>query len=108
MPFEEVLRLRKPLGLLRDVFGDARMEPVERYADWFRCNGLVIDQETNLSSATRPTFARWRDNALCHRTEVVAALGQPDWERFVESCAVLEGFWDDGALGYCLLAASKS
>jgi len=31
LPFDEVRRLRRPLMLLREVFGDARMEPLARY-----------------------------------------------------------------------------
>jgi 27-O-demethylrifamycin SV methyltransferase len=108
MPFQEVRRLREPLWLLREVFGDARMEPLERYAELARASGLVVERKTDLTAATRPTFARWRNNALAHKKAVVASIGEADWQRFLDSCAVLEGFWDDGTLGYGLLAASKS
>jgi cyclopropane fatty-acyl-phospholipid synthase-like methyltransferase len=108
MPFLEVRRLRKPLALLREVFGDARMEPLSLYADLCREHGLIIEQLTDLTAETRPTFDRWRDNAKRHRASVVASLGETDWQRFVDSCDVLEGFWDDGTLGYGLLAASKA
>lgn len=107
MPFQEVRRLREPLWLLREVFGDARMEPLERYAELARASGLVVERETDLTAATRPTFARWRDNALAHKEAVVASIGDADWQRFLDSCDVLERFWDDGTLGYGLLAASK-
>lgn len=107
MDFQEVKRLRKPLALLREVFGDARMEPLGEYRRLAQEAGLVVEQADDLTSATRPTFARWRDNAVRHRDAVVAAIGEADRERFVESCDVLEGFWDDGTLGYGLLAAVK-
>jgi cyclopropane fatty-acyl-phospholipid synthase-like methyltransferase len=107
LPFTEVRRLREPLALLREVFGDARMEPLARYAELATAAGLEVDEQTDLTAATRPTFARWRDNAERHRDEVVAALGEEDWRRFVESCDVLERFWDEGVLGYGLLAAAK-
>jgi 27-O-demethylrifamycin SV methyltransferase len=107
MPFEEVRRLRVPLGLLRDVFGDARMEPLSRYVELARDNGLVVSAELDLTDATRLTFARWLENAERHRDAVVAQLGEADWQRFVDSCAVLDGFWEDGTLGYGLIAASK-
>jgi cyclopropane fatty-acyl-phospholipid synthase-like methyltransferase len=107
MPFTEVRRLREPLALLREVFGDARMEPLETYAELAAANGLEVEERTDLTAATRRTFERWRQNAECHRDEVVAALGEEDWQRFVDSAGVLERFWDEGVLGYGLLAASK-
>jgi cyclopropane fatty-acyl-phospholipid synthase-like methyltransferase len=107
MPFEEVRRLRRPFTLLRKVFGDARMEPISLYATLAQANGLVVDGQLDLTAATRPTFERWRENAISHREEVVASLGEDDWKCFVEACDVLAGFWDDGTLGYALLAASR-
>jgi 27-O-demethylrifamycin SV methyltransferase len=108
LPFAEVRRLRGELTLLRQVFGDARMEPLERYAELAQEHGLVVHEEVDLTATTRPTFARWRGNAQAHRAEVVALLGEADWTRFVDSCAVLEQFWDDGTLGYGLLAAHRA
>lgn len=107
MPLAEVRRLREPLMLLREVFGDARMEPLKRYAELAGESGLLVDGEIDLTRTTRPTFARWRENARRHRAAVTEALGEAAWQRFVDACAVLEGFWDDGTLGYGLLSASK-
>jgi 27-O-demethylrifamycin SV methyltransferase len=106
MPFLEVRRLRRELSLLRQVFGDAHLQPLERYGELVAEHGLVVEDLTDLTSATRPTFARWRDNALRYRHSVVAELGAPDWDRFVESCTVLEELWDDGTMGYGLVSAS--
>lgn len=107
MPFEEVRRLRGPLALLRDVFGDARMEQLETYAELAEAAGLEVTAQVDLTAATRPTFEAWRQNAAEHRDVVVAQLGEHGWQQFVDSCDVLEGFWDDGTLGYGLLAASQ-
>ncbi len=107
MPFEEVLRLREPLRLLREVFGDARMEPLDRYREMAERHGLVVEVGADLTRDTRPTFRRWRENAQRYRREVVGSLGVSDWERFVDACDILEGFWDDGTLGYGLLVASR-
>jgi cyclopropane fatty-acyl-phospholipid synthase-like methyltransferase len=107
LPFDEVRRLREPLTLLRDVWGDARMDPVSEYVELATGCGLEVEETIDLTEATRPTFARWRDNAHRYREEVESSLGQADWQRFVDSCEVLEGFWDDGTLGYALLAAFK-
>jgi 27-O-demethylrifamycin SV methyltransferase len=107
LPFAEVRRLREPLALLRDVFGDARMEPLSEYRRLMEEAGLAVDVEQDLTAATRPTFARWRENAERHRTRVAELLGEEDRRRFVASCDVLEGFWDDGTLGYGLIAAAK-
>lgn len=107
MPFKEVRRLRVPLDLLREVFGEARMEQLETYVQLARSNGLEVEVADDLTAATRPTFARWRENAELHRDEVVRLLGADDHRRFVDSTVVLEGFWDDGTLGYGLIAAAK-
>jgi 27-O-demethylrifamycin SV methyltransferase len=107
MPFAEVRRLRGPLALLRDVFGDARMEPLSEYARMASARGLDIDHQSDLTAATRPTFTRWRENAARHRESVDALIGELDRLRFVEACDVLERFWDDGTLGYGLISAVK-
>jgi cyclopropane fatty-acyl-phospholipid synthase-like methyltransferase len=108
LDLQEVRRLREPLALLREVFGDARMEPLTEYRRLAEASSLDVDREIDLSEQTRPTFERWRENAERHRDEVVASIGVEDWQRFVDSCGVLERFWDDGTLGYGLIAAAKS
>ncbi|MEZ5143121.1 MAG: class I SAM-dependent methyltransferase [Acidimicrobiales bacterium] len=107
LAFSEVRRLREPLTLLRQVFGDAHMEPLDTYAALAEEHGLVVDVIEDLTEATRPTFDRWRRTAEAHRDEVVELLDETDWQRFVDSCAVLEGLWDDGTLGYGLIAAHR-
>jgi cyclopropane fatty-acyl-phospholipid synthase-like methyltransferase len=77
------------------------------YARLAEHHGLSVEAQTDLTQATRPTFARWRENAERNRDQVVALIGTEDWQRFVDSCDVLEGFWDDGTLGYGLLVAAK-
>lgn len=103
----EVRRLRRPLALLRDVYGDARMEPLDEYVRLATAHGLRVDVQTDLTAATRPTFARWRENADRHRDAVTELIGADGHRQFAESCDVLEAFWDDGTLGYGLLAAAR-
>lgn len=103
----EVRRLRAPLAVLRDVFGDARMEPLAEYRRLAEENRLKVEMEIDLTAETRPTFARWRENAQRHRDEAIGSLGHDGWASFVEAADILEGFWDDGTLGYGLLAATK-
>jgi 27-O-demethylrifamycin SV methyltransferase len=107
LPFEEVRRLREPLVLLREVFGDARMEPLSRHAELARTRGLEVERELDLTASTRPTFARWRQNAERHGEAVAASLGPDYLPRFLRACDVLERLWDDRTLGYGLLAAVK-
>ncbi len=103
----DVRRLRRPLMVLRDVFGDARMEPLAEYGRLAVASGLSVEQELDLTAATRPTFAFWRENAERHHDTVVRLLGEAELEQFVEACGILTGFWDDGTLGYGLISASK-
>jgi len=107
VPFDEVRRLRERLGLLRDVFGDARMEPLDRYEELAAANGLHVDRRLDLTAETRPTFRRWIENADRHRDALIGSIGESGWSDFVEACKVLASFWDDGTLGYGLLAAVK-
>lgn len=107
MPFVEVRRLRKPLGVLRDVFGDARMELLDTYASLAADAGLDVEVTDDLTELTRPTFDRWRHNAAIHEVEVSRLIGDADLRLFVDACEILQGFWDDGTLGYGLLAAAK-
>ena len=104
----EVRRLREPLALLREVFGDARMEPLAEYARLARASGLEVEHERDLTEATRPTFEHWRRNATRYHDEVAGLLGAEELQRFAVACDILEGFWDDGTLGYGLIAALKS
>ncbi len=107
MPFEAVRRLRRPLALLRDVFGDARMELLDTYAALMADAGLRVDASIDLTAVTRGTFSAWRENAATHRAGIVERIGEDDWSEFVDACDVLEGFWDDGTLGYGLIAATR-
>lgn len=103
----EVRRLREPLALLRDVFGDARMEPLPEYRKLAEQSRLTVEIERDLTTETRLTFERWRENAERHRDEVESLIGAEGREQFARSCDVLAGFWDDGTLGYGLFAAVK-
>jgi 27-O-demethylrifamycin SV methyltransferase len=107
LPLSEVVRLVQPFTLLRDVFGDAKMELLARYAERAARHGLVVDRLDDLTASTRPTFERWRANARRHREETIQTLGEDGVRHFLEACDVLERFWDDHTLGYGLIAARK-
>ena len=107
IPFAEVRDRREEFVTLRTAFGDARMEPLEYYADLARAAGLVVDQADDLTAATLPTFDRWRANAEQYADEVREALGEEGLEAFVRGTDILEACWQDGTFGYGLLAASK-
>jgi cyclopropane fatty-acyl-phospholipid synthase-like methyltransferase len=108
IPFLEVRRLLREFTLLRAVFGDAHMMPLPRYAELIQASGLEVIQQTDLTVATLPTFARWRDNAERNEREVVALVGEDYRQQFVEATDVLEAFWKDGTLGYGLVAAARA
>lgn len=108
LPFLEVRRMRERFELLRRVFGDAHMASVDEYVRWFDAHGLRITSQENLTDRTRPTFDGWRSNAQAHKKETSAILGHDGWREFIEACDVLESFWDEGVLGYALIAATRS
>lgn len=107
VPFREVRDRRAEFGLLRDVYGEARMESLDVYADLARRAGLTVTGGEDLTAVTRPTFARWRDNLERHRPEVERLLGTEGADAFGRSTHVLEAFWRDGTLGYALFTAEK-
>ena len=108
MPLPEVIKWRDDLLLLRDVFGQAKMEPEQVYRDLAAKAGLKVELFEDLSELTFPTFARWRENAQHHREEVMASIGEDELTKFVRSCDALERLWRAPRLGYGLLAAVKS
>jgi cyclopropane fatty-acyl-phospholipid synthase-like methyltransferase len=74
MDFRSVKALRVPLALLRSVFGDARMEPLERYEELCGDEGLVVDDRADLTAAVQPTFAAWHGRVAQHETTLVQLL----------------------------------
>ena len=107
IPFQEVRDRRADFVTLRAAFGDAHFEPLTFYTAAAERHGLIVDEVEDLSSATLPTFDRWRANASTHRGAVSAALGADGLAAFERSCDILEGFWRDGTFGYGLFAAAK-
>lgn len=107
LDLRDLRRLRDDLTLLRDVYGDVQMEPLEEYRRLAEKHGLQVDQADDLTAVTRPTFEHWRENANLAREPVTALVGEEYWRKFAESCDVLGRLWDDGLWGYGLLAASK-
>lgn len=107
IPFLELRSRRREFAVLRAAFGAARMDPLSSYASLATSHGLEVDLERDLTAETRPTFARWLANTEAHRAEVTGILGEQSVAEFEESCRILEAFWDDGTLGYGILAAGK-
>ncbi|MEU7146374.1 class I SAM-dependent methyltransferase [Nocardia sp. NPDC046473] len=105
--FQLVRSLRAEFGLLSRVFGDARMETLDTYAELAAAAGLEVDLRRDLSAQVRPTFSGWRANGLAHRAEVCALIGVESWQEFMDSCDVLEQMWDREILGYGMLSAIK-
>jgi 27-O-demethylrifamycin SV methyltransferase len=107
IPFLEVRERRDEFETLRDAFGDARMDPLESYRRLAMRSGLVVDVCEDLTTATLPTFDRWRRNAADNALEVARDLGEDGLSAFVRSADLLEAFWRDGTFGYGLIAAAK-
>lgn len=107
IPFLELRSRRREFAVLRAAFGAARMDPLSSYASLAAAHGLEVDLQRDITAETRPTFARWLANTESHRAEVTGILGEQSVAEFEESCRILEAFWDDGTLGYGILAAGK-
>jgi 27-O-demethylrifamycin SV methyltransferase len=107
IPFREVRERRHDFATLRTAFGDAHMESLEYYSGEMTAQGLGVERVDDLTTATLPTFDRWRANAAKHHDAVTALIGADGLDAFVRSCDLLEEFWRDGTFGYGLLAAVK-
>jgi len=107
IPFVEVRERRADFATLRTAFGDAHMESLEFYATAAEAEGLTVERVDDLTTATLPTFDRWRANAEEHRDAVTALIGADGLDAFVLSCDILEDFWRDGTFGYGLISATK-
>lgn len=103
----EVVSLRYEFLLLREVFGTAKMETFDFYEAALQSAGYTDIDRTDLTEATLPTFDRWQENAHTSRERCVALFGERSWLQFVESGNILRRFWQQGVLGYELLAATK-
>lgn len=107
IPFLEVRERRDEFALLRAVYGDAHMMPLEEYSAMLTDVGLVVTDLTDISAETLPTFAAWRDNCEQHADEITRLIGADGLDEYVRSTHVLEGFWNDSTLGYGILSAEK-
>jgi 27-O-demethylrifamycin SV methyltransferase len=107
IPFAEVRARRNDFALLRTVFGDAHMEPLEDYAETLERLGMNVTDSTDITPQTQPTFAAWRSRVEANEAALRDLIGPQEVENFVEGTNVLESFWDDGTLGYGILAAAK-
>lgn len=107
LPLQAVLRHAREIRLLDQVFGRARMETLATYRMLAAENGLLVDIEEDLTAETLPTFSRWRSNAERYQAEVERLIGVESLEQFVQSCDVLERFWQQGILGYGMISAVR-
>lgn len=106
IPFAELRERREEFAVLRAAFGAARMDPVSVYTDAAESHGLRVDTVLDLTAPTYPTFDRWRRNLHDHRAAVEDLIGEHGADQFGRSLDVLEGLWNEGTLGYALMAAS--
>jgi 27-O-demethylrifamycin SV methyltransferase len=105
--FSEVRERRQDFAVLRGVFGDAHMEPLDAYTSTLEGLGMTMTDSTDITERTLPTFAVWRDNIDAHEAALCDLIGPEETEAFVEATNILESFWLDGTLGYGILAVQK-
>ena len=106
IPFLEVRERREEFALLRAVYGDAHMLPLDDYAAMLTEVGLTVEDLTDISDETLPTFAAWRANCEEHAEEITRLIGADGLDEYVRSTEVLEAFWNDRTFGYGILKAT--
>ena len=107
IPFHEVRTRRQDFVTLRAAFGDAHMQPLESYTSALEQLGMTIRDATDISAPTQLTFPAWRGNVELHETALHELLGRRGVDDFLRATHILDFFWNDGTLGYGILAASK-
>jgi 27-O-demethylrifamycin SV methyltransferase len=107
IPFLEVRARTAEFATLRAAFGDAHMEPLERYGEIVESLGMTVTDSTDISAETLPTFAAWRENVEAHEAALRGLLGLQGIDDFVRATDILEALWNDETLGYGILAATK-
>jgi 27-O-demethylrifamycin SV methyltransferase len=107
IPFPELRSRVDEFATLRAAFGDAHMEPLEDYAASLRRLGMSVTRCEDITEPTRPTFSAWRGNIAAHAEELRTLLPPRGVQELVTATHILEAFWQDGTLGYGILAALK-
>lgn len=107
LSLEDVIANRDEFLLLRDVFGQARMETLSFYREGLKSRGIAVDHYRNISAETFPTFDHWRSNALDHTDQVTDLLGPSACREFLLACDVLSDFWQRGILQYGIVAGTR-
>lgn len=105
--FAELRKRTREFGVLRDAMGEARMELLATYDELATAAGFTVDTRTDLTSATLPTFERWRANARHHAEQARESLDDSGLSTFTEACDILESLWNEGTMGYGLIGASR-
>jgi 27-O-demethylrifamycin SV methyltransferase len=108
IPFAELRSRLKEFATLRAAFGDAHMEPLEQYAATLEHSGMKVTRCEDITEQTLPTFSAWRANVAGHAEELQRLLGRAGIDEFVSGTHILEAFWQDGTLGYGIIAATKA
>lgn len=107
IPFLELRERRDEFAVLRAGHGAARMDPLASYVQLAEDEGLVVDLVRDLTRETSPTFARWQRNVEDNRARAGELMGTSAVDAFEQSLPILDAFWQDGTLGYGILAAQK-
>jgi 27-O-demethylrifamycin SV methyltransferase len=108
IPFVELRSRLNEFATLRAAFGDAHMEPLEQYVANLEQLGMRVTRNEDITVPTRPTFSAWRANVGDHERELERLIGADGVDEFVRATHILEAFWQDGTLGYGILAATKA
>lgn len=108
LSIQQVIARRDEFLVLKSAFGRAKMETLGFYENQMIDNSLKLESARSITQETLPTFSRWRENALRNRAKVERYIGRQAWQDFMSSCDVLEEFWQQGILGYGIIAAIKT
>ncbi len=95
----EYRRVAQHADLLSQVWGRGTLKPLSFYEEQAERNGMRILIAEDISSKTLPSVLKWRANAHRFRSRIEGSIGREYWERFVDSCDVIEELWTDGLGG---------
>jgi len=103
----DIYAYRSELCVLERSFGKVKMATMSHYRDCVDAAGFASIELRDISEEVTPTLSFWKRNVYGNRKEIERLLGAQAVKDFLDSCGVLQRFFDKSILGYGFICAQK-
>ncbi len=107
LSIKDLFTFRKELMVLESVFGKAKMESLEFYAEGLGSQGFENVRTFDVSNKAVPTLPHWRNNLTRNLDSILKCISAEQVSQFQSSIDVLNDFFTSGVLGYGMVSATK-